>query len=168
MPATATARATVLVMLLGGAAAARAAEPIPDTPPPLPANASPVAEVIAASAARPLPRAETERLRGGFTLTSSVGLEITIDFAASVNGLMLEMAEFPNGYSGVMLGVVDGTPSIVGSNDFTGVISHIQNSLDYQNIQTLTRVDLNVTSGLGAFQAGTLRSEMSFLQSSGM
>ncbi len=155
-------------LLLAAPAPAAAAEPIPPVPPPSAADLPPVAEVLAASAERRLPREEIRRLRGGFLLASSVAMDLNVDFAASVNGSLLDIADYPSGYSGIMLGVVDGTAQIVGTNDFQGVISNIQNSLNFQDIQTLTRLDVDLSGSLAAFRAGTLTSEISYLRASGL
>jgi hypothetical protein len=135
------------------------------TTPPAPNS---VAEVMALHAERELDAAEMDKMRGGFLLFTSVAVDVRVEFAALANGEFLPVAVDPSvfGAPGIYTRLTDGVATVMGTNQFRGLISNVQNNLNFQDLQTATYATFNLTGSMTAFRAGLMRSELNFTTSS--
>ena len=120
-----------------------------------------VAEVMARQDSRQLAVGELDRLRGGFLLSPAIGLSVAMAFRAEING-NAQTFSLPSGFSGIVTGVADGAPFVRGTNQFSGLVSLVQNNLDFQQINALTTVRFDLTGSISAMRGGLLRSQLNF------
>lgn len=114
---------------------------------------------------------ELDDMRGGIVFNAGIVIEFTIEFVTHIDGVLVDPAATignPATSSGIVTRVVDGVPTVIGTNDFTGIISLVQNSLDFQNIRNATIVHADMFGVLTAVRGSLLRSQLNFGAAAGL
>lgn len=144
---------------LGGAAAGI------DTPG---RSSSSVAAILEEHAARELPPAELDRMRGGFLLFSGIAMNVRVEFAALVNGELAPVAVDPSVYGapGIFTRLSDGVATVTGTNQFRGLVSAVQNNLDFQNFQSTTFATFDLSGSMASLRGGLMRGELNYTTTS--
>jgi hypothetical protein len=127
-----------------------------------------VASVFAQHAVRELEADEMRKMRGGFLLFSSVAMDIRIEFAARVNGDFVPVMVDPSifGASGIYTRLADGVATVQGTNQFSGLVTAVQNNLSFQDLQTATYATFNLTGSMASLRGSLFRSELNYTMSS--
>jgi len=111
---------------------------------------------------------ELDDMRGGFVFGAGIVLAFTVNFVATVNGDVLPPLDIPIGVPGIMTMVVDGVATVIGRDDFTGIISLVQNSLDFQDIRSATIVHANIYGVMNSVHGSLIRSQLNFGAAAGL
>ena len=109
-------------------------------------------------------------MRGGIVFNAGIVLEFTIDFVTHINGVVVGPTPFddPLNFSGILTRVEDGVSTVIGTNDFSGIISLVQNSLDFQDIQSATIVHADIFGALNSIHGSLIRSQLNFGAAAGL
>lgn len=126
-----------------------------------------VAEVFAVQ--QEITASEYQDLRGGYYFAAGAAINFGVEFITEINGQAI--TPIVNGdpalTTGVMTLVDNGQAFVTATNDFTGVLSVVQNSLNSQIIQNATVLQIDLFNVQAALQNGTFASEINFVATLG-
>jgi len=112
---------------------------------------------------------EYQELRGGYFFSAGASIKFGVEFITEINGQTI--TPIVNGdpalTTGVMTLVDNGQAFVTATNDFTGVMNVVQNSLNSQIIQNATVLQIDLFNVQAAIQNGTFTSEMNFVATLG-
>ncbi len=112
---------------------------------------------------------EYEELRGGYYFSAGAAIKFGVEFITEINGQTVTpiVNGDPTLTTGVMTLVENGQAFVTATNDFSGVMNVVQNSLNSQIIQNATVLQIDLFNVQAALRNGSFSSEINFLASLG-